>query len=213
VRGPPWPPPPPPPAWAATPGPPLSRQGVAGRGLTGGGGGARSAARLQVRAKVVKNKCAPPHRWAAWLPASRGPARAASWELAGCAACAGVRGRQGAVPAAARLPRLRPSPSPRLPFLPRRQVEFDILFASGIDALSSLLEAAEASGAVGRRGPYYYFGEARLGQGREGCMQVGRPAGVPLVPGGAGRRWDPPPRLRAPELHRLQQRGAQAAPA
>jgi hypothetical protein len=52
-------------------------------------------------------------------------------------------------------------------------VEFDILFASGIDALSSLLEAAEAVGAVGRCGAYYYWGEARLGQGREGCLQVG----------------------------------------
>lgn len=55
----------------------------------------------------------------------------------------------------------------------RRQVEFDILFDCGIDSLSSLLEAAEASGVVTRRGAYFFLGEARLGQGREGCMQVG----------------------------------------
>jgi recombination protein RecA len=56
-------------------------------------------------------------------------------------------------------------------------VEFDILFDSGIDSLSSLLEAAEASGVVTRRGAYFFLGEARLGQGREGCMQVRAAAG------------------------------------
>ena len=75
--------------------------------IEGPAGGANVG--IRVRAKVVKNKCAPPYR----------------------------------------------------------QAEFDILFNSGISALGCLLEAAEAVGVVERRGAWFFFGEARLGQGKE----------------------------------------------
>jgi hypothetical protein len=55
-------------------------------------------------------------------------------------------------------------PPPPPPPPPRRQVEFDILLASGIEAVSSLLEAAQAGG--GRQGDACHYhscwGAARL---------------------------------------------------
>ena len=75
-----------------------------------GAGGAQVG--IRVRAKVVKNKCAPPYKTA----------------------------------------------------------EFDIMFAHGISALGCILDAAEAGGAVTRRGSFYYLGETRLGQGRDKAL-------------------------------------------
>ena len=74
-----------------------------------GPGGSANNVGIRVRAKVVKNKCAPPYR----------------------------------------------------------QAEFDILFANGISGLGCVLDAAEAAGAVERRGAWFYFGDVRLGQGKE----------------------------------------------
>lgn len=45
-------------------------------------------------------------------------------------------------------------------------VELDILFNSGIDTLGCLLDAAESSAVVERRGSWYSKGELRFAQGR-----------------------------------------------
>ncbi|CAG9460142.1 unnamed protein product [Pedinophyceae sp. YPF-701] len=49
---------------------------------------------------------------------------------------------------------------------PLRDAEFDIRFDSGIDTVGCVIDAAETSGLVKRRGAYYYFEDAMLGQGR-----------------------------------------------
>lgn len=54
---------------------------------------------------------------------------------------------------------------------PYKLAEFDILFGSGISANGCLLDAAEAVGVVIRRGSYYFFGDDRLGQGREKTLE------------------------------------------
>jgi len=46
------------------------------------------------------------------------------------------------------------------------------MFGSGISANGCLLDAAEATGVVQRRGSYYFFGEERLGQGREKTLET-----------------------------------------
>jgi recombination protein RecA len=53
---------------------------------------------------------------------------------------------------------------------PYKAAEFDIMFAHGISSLGCILDAAEAGGAVARRGSFYYFGETRLGQGRDKAL-------------------------------------------
>jgi recombination protein RecA len=55
---------------------------------------------------------------------------------------------------------------------PYKLAEFDILFGSGISANGCLLDAAEAVGVVQRRGSYYFFGDERLGQGREKTLET-----------------------------------------
>ena len=55
---------------------------------------------------------------------------------------------------------------------PYKLAEFDIMFGSGISANGCLLDAAEATGVVQRRGSYYFFGEERLGQGREKTLET-----------------------------------------
>lgn len=55
---------------------------------------------------------------------------------------------------------------------PYKLAEFDILFGSGISALGCLLDAAEATTVVQRRGSWYYFGETRLAQGRDKTMEA-----------------------------------------
>jgi hypothetical protein len=54
---------------------------------------------------------------------------------------------------------------------PFKVVDFDISFGSGIDRLGCLLDAAEATGVVQRRGAYYQYGEVKLGQGRAQAAQ------------------------------------------
>ena len=54
---------------------------------------------------------------------------------------------------------------------PFRVVEFDILFGSGIDRVGCLLDAAEACGAVERKGSWYNRGELRFAQGRRPAIE------------------------------------------
>lgn len=55
---------------------------------------------------------------------------------------------------------------------PYKLAEFDILFGSGISSDGCLLDAAEAVGVVQRRGSYYFYGDERLGQGREKTLET-----------------------------------------
>ena len=55
---------------------------------------------------------------------------------------------------------------------PYKLAEFDIMFGSGISSIGCLLDAAEAVGAVQKRGSWYYAGEVRLGQGRDKALEA-----------------------------------------
>ncbi|KAK9905918.1 hypothetical protein WJX75_008948 [Coccomyxa subellipsoidea] len=50
---------------------------------------------------------------------------------------------------------------------PYKIAEFDIMFGSGISGLGCLLDAAEATGIVNKKGSWYYYGEEKLAQGRD----------------------------------------------
>jgi recombination protein RecA len=50
---------------------------------------------------------------------------------------------------------------------PFRVCEFDILFGSGISHAGCLVDAAEAAGVITKKGAWYSYGDANLGQGRE----------------------------------------------
>jgi len=50
---------------------------------------------------------------------------------------------------------------------PFRSVEVDIVYGTGICAAGDLLDLAESTGLVSRRGSWYSLGEEQLGQGRE----------------------------------------------
>eukprot|EP00775_Hariotina_reticulata_P005020 gene5020-5261_t len=50
---------------------------------------------------------------------------------------------------------------------PYRSAEFIIAFNKGIDKFANLLEACEMLGIVIAKGSHYYYGQQRLGQGRE----------------------------------------------
>jgi recombination protein RecA len=54
---------------------------------------------------------------------------------------------------------------------PFRQAEFDILYNEGISKEGNLLDVGTDLGIVTKTGSFYYFGEERLGQGREGARQ------------------------------------------
>lgn len=54
---------------------------------------------------------------------------------------------------------------------PFRQVEFDVLFGSGIDTYGCLLDAAESLGVVERKGSWYNRGELRFAQGRRPAIE------------------------------------------
>lgn len=55
-------------------------------------------------------------------------------------------------------------------FPPYREANMEIVFGKGVSRYASLLDAAESSGLVSKRGPYYFYGERRLGQGKEKSM-------------------------------------------
>lgn len=55
---------------------------------------------------------------------------------------------------------------------PYKLAEFDIIFGSGISSIGCLLDAAEGVEVVQRRGSYYYYGDQRLGQGREKSLET-----------------------------------------
>ena len=50
---------------------------------------------------------------------------------------------------------------------PFRQAEFDIMYGTGISKVGSVLDSAVKLGIVSKAGPWYSYGEDRLGQGRE----------------------------------------------
>jgi recombination protein RecA len=52
---------------------------------------------------------------------------------------------------------------------PFRQAEFDIIYNEGISREGNLLDVGLDVGAISKSGSYYYYGEERLGQGREGA--------------------------------------------
>ena len=55
---------------------------------------------------------------------------------------------------------------------PYKVAEFDIMFGSGISTLGCLLDAAESTSVVQRKGSWYSYGERKLGQGREKTMAM-----------------------------------------
>ncbi len=54
---------------------------------------------------------------------------------------------------------------------PFRQAEFDIIYNEGISKEGNLLDVGLDLGPVTKTGSFYYFGEERLGQGREGARE------------------------------------------
>jgi recombination protein RecA len=50
---------------------------------------------------------------------------------------------------------------------PFKQVEFDVRYGFGIDAIGDLLDLASERGVIAKNGAYYAFGDESLGQGRE----------------------------------------------
>ena len=52
---------------------------------------------------------------------------------------------------------------------PFRQAEFDIIYNEGISKEGNLLDVGLELGAVTKSGSFYYYGDERLGQGREGA--------------------------------------------
>ena len=54
---------------------------------------------------------------------------------------------------------------------PYKVSEFDILFGSGISTLGCLLDAAEKIDVCQRKGSWYYYGDTKLGQGRDKALQ------------------------------------------
>jgi recombination protein RecA len=52
---------------------------------------------------------------------------------------------------------------------PFRQAEFDIMYNEGISEEGNLLDVGLDLGVLTKTGSFYYFGEERLGQGREGA--------------------------------------------
>lgn len=55
---------------------------------------------------------------------------------------------------------------------PFRNAFFDILFASGIDRVSSIFEAGVKYGVIDKAGAWYSFGEEKLGQGKEAVCDI-----------------------------------------
>eukprot|EP01018_Ginkgo_biloba_P030996 Gb_04036 [translate_table: standard] len=54
---------------------------------------------------------------------------------------------------------------------PYKQAEFDIIFGEGVSRLGCILDCSEMMDIVSKRGSWYSYGDARLGQGRERALQ------------------------------------------
>ncbi len=54
---------------------------------------------------------------------------------------------------------------------PFKEAEFDIIFGRGICREGEILDLGEKHGLVKRTGTWYYYGEERLGQGRDAAIQ------------------------------------------
>lgn len=50
---------------------------------------------------------------------------------------------------------------------PFKQAEFDLIYNQGIDYLGEIIDIGVEKGVLTRSGAYYYYGEVRLGQGRD----------------------------------------------
>jgi len=50
---------------------------------------------------------------------------------------------------------------------PFKQVEFDIMFGSGISKMGELLDLGVVAGVVAKSGSWFSYGDERIGQGRE----------------------------------------------
>ena len=55
---------------------------------------------------------------------------------------------------------------------PFKQVEFDLMYGTGISKEGSILDMAAESGVAKKSGAWYTYGEERLGQGREAAKQT-----------------------------------------
>jgi len=54
---------------------------------------------------------------------------------------------------------------------PFKQAEFDIMYAEGISAAGSVLDVGVELGVVRKSGAWFYYGEERVGQGRENAKE------------------------------------------
>jgi recombination protein RecA len=54
---------------------------------------------------------------------------------------------------------------------PFKQAEFDIMYAEGISAAGSILDVGVELGVVRKSGAWFYYGEERVGQGRENAKE------------------------------------------
>lgn len=54
---------------------------------------------------------------------------------------------------------------------PFKVAEFDIIFGKGIDKNSSVLEAAESIGVIRKSGAWYFYGEEKVGQGKNQAIK------------------------------------------
>ncbi|KAF3333684.1 DNA repair protein recA 1 [Carex littledalei] len=54
---------------------------------------------------------------------------------------------------------------------PYKQAEFEIIFGEGVSKLGCILDCAEMMDVLVKKGSWYYYGDQRLGQGREKALQ------------------------------------------
>lgn len=54
---------------------------------------------------------------------------------------------------------------------PFKQAEFDLIYNEGIDNVGEVLDLAVENGVLRRAGAYYYYGEEKIGQGRDNAKQ------------------------------------------
>ncbi|KAJ1690015.1 hypothetical protein LUZ63_014170 [Rhynchospora breviuscula] len=54
---------------------------------------------------------------------------------------------------------------------PYKQAEFEIIFGEGVSKLGCILDCAEMMDVLAKKGSWYYYGDQRLGQGRDKALQ------------------------------------------